>query len=57
MAAAHFETGAQSDLGVHLIRFLEKCFKESRSVDLESLCIVAEEKVFYITYKIDIKVI
>lgn len=45
MAALHFEAGPQSDLGVHLNRLLEKFFKESRCVDLESLCIVAEEKV------------
>lgn len=45
MAAAHFEVGPLSDLGVHLNRLLEKFFKESRCVDLESLCIVAEEKV------------
>lgn len=45
MAAAHFETGPLSDLGVHLNRLLEKFFKESRCVDLESLCIVAEDKV------------
>lgn len=55
MAAAHFESGTQSDLGVHLNRFLEKCFKESRSVDLESLCIVAEEKVWNL--RVDLNVL
>lgn len=45
MAAAHFESGPPSDLNVHLNRLLEKFFKESKCVDLESLCIVAEEKV------------
>lgn len=55
MAALHYEAGPQSDLGVHLNRLLEKFLKESRCVDLESLCIVAEEKVnlqntLYTTY-------
>ncbi|XP_046671158.1 exosome complex component rrp45 [Homalodisca vitripennis] len=55
MAAAHFETGPQSELGVHLNRLLEKFFKESRCVDLESLCIVAEEKVWNV--RVDINVL
>lgn len=57
MAAAHFETGTLSDIGVHLNRFLEKCFKESRSVDLESLCIVAEEKVFILHLKLKLSLL
>lgn len=45
MGSPHFEVGLQSELGVQLNRLLEKCIKDSRCVDLESLCIVAEEKV------------
>ena len=46
MGAPHFEAGRQSELAVQLNRLLEKCIKDSRCVDLESLCIVAEEKVY-----------
>jgi hypothetical protein len=45
MGSPHFEAGQQSELAVQLNRLLEKCIKDSRCVDLESLCIVAEEKV------------
>lgn len=45
MGAPHFEVGRQSELAVQLNRLLEKCIKDSSCVDLESLCIVAEEKV------------
>ena len=48
MGAPHFEPGRQSELGVQINRLLEKCIKDSRCVDLESLCIVAEEKVIFI---------
>lgn len=46
MAAPQFESGRTSDLSLHINRLLEKCIKDSRAVDLESLCIVAEEKVW-----------
>lgn len=45
MGSPHFEVGWQSELTVQLNRLLEKCIKDSKCVDLESLCIVAEEKV------------
>lgn len=45
MAAPHFEAGRQSELGVQLNRLLEKCIKDSKAVDLESLCIKSSEKV------------
>ena len=45
MGAPHFEAGRQSELAVQLNRLLEKCIKDSRCIDLESLCIQAEEKV------------
>lgn len=45
MAALHYEQGRQSEISVQVNRLLEKCLKESKCVDLEALCIVAEEKV------------
>lgn len=48
MAALHFESGRHSDISIQVNRLLEKCLKESKCVDLEALCIVAEEKVDYI---------
>ena len=45
MAALHYEQGRQSDISIQVNRLLEKCLKESKCVDLEALCIVAEEKV------------
>ncbi|PSN53584.1 Exosome complex component RRP45 [Blattella germanica] len=55
MAAPHFEAGRQSELGVQLNRLIEKCIKDSRCVDLESLCIIAEEKVWAL--RVDIHVL
>ena len=55
MAAAHFEAGRNQDLSVHINRLLEKCIKLSKAVDLESLCIVAEEKVWAL--RVDINVL
>ncbi len=45
MAAPQFEAGRQSEAGVELTRILERCIKESRCVDTESLCIMAAIKV------------
>lgn len=45
LAAQHFESGRQSEAAALINRQLEKCLKESRCVDLESLCIVADKKV------------
>lgn len=45
MAAPQFEANRQTDLTVYLNRLLEKCYKDSKCIDLESLCIVVEEKV------------
>lgn len=45
MSAPHFEPGRQSELSVQLNRVLEKCIKDSKAVDLESLCIKVNEKV------------
>lgn len=51
MAAPQFEAGRQSELSVHLNRLLEKCIKDSRAVDLESLCIKLAEKVMILLCK------
>ncbi|CAG9091571.1 unnamed protein product [Plutella xylostella] len=55
MAAPQFEANRQSDLSVYLNRLLEKCYKDSKCIDLESLCIVVEEKVW--SLRVDIKVL
>lgn len=55
LAASHFEPGRQTELGVLINRQLEKCFKDSRCIDLESLCIVADQKVWNI--RVDVNVI
>lgn len=55
MAAPHFEANRSSDLAVQVNRILERAFKDSNCVDLESLCIVAEEKVW--TLKVDLSVL
>ncbi|XP_008480800.1 exosome complex component rrp45 [Diaphorina citri] len=55
MASPQFETGRQTDTSVMINRFLEKCFKESKCIDLESLCVVAEEKVWNV--RVDLNVL
>lgn len=55
MAAPHFESGRSSDLSIHINRLLEKCIKDSKAVDLESLCVVAEEKVWAL--RVDVNVL
>ncbi|CAB3373451.1 Hypothetical predicted protein [Cloeon dipterum] len=54
MGAPHFETGRQSISSIQLNRLLEKCIKDSKCIDLESLCIVAEEKVWCIRLDLNI---
>ena len=39
-----------TDFGVEVNRFMERFYIESRAVDLESLCIVAGEKVYCTVY-------
>lgn len=55
MASPQFEAGRQTDTSVLVNRFLDKCFKESKCIDLESLCIVAEEKVWNV--RVDLNVL
>uniref|UniRef100_A0A1Q3FVU6 Exosome complex component RRP45 n=1 Tax=Culex tarsalis TaxID=7177 RepID=A0A1Q3FVU6_CULTA len=55
MAAPHFEAGRMSEVGVQLNRILERAIKDSGCVDLESLCLVADEKVWNL--RVDISVL
>ncbi|XP_011155700.1 exosome complex component RRP45 [Solenopsis invicta] len=55
LAAQHFESGRPSEAAILISRQLEKCFKDSKCVDLESLCIVADKKVWNL--RIDVNVI
>ncbi|XP_046747881.1 exosome complex component RRP45 isoform X1 [Diprion similis] len=54
IAAPHFEAGRQSEIAMQVNRQLEKCFKDSRCIDLESLCIVADEKVWNLRVDVNI---
>uniref|UniRef100_A0A182N4M5 Exosome complex component RRP45 n=1 Tax=Anopheles dirus TaxID=7168 RepID=A0A182N4M5_9DIPT len=55
MAAPNFDGGRQSDESVQLNRILERALKDSGCVDLESLCLVSEEKVWNL--RIDVTVL
>lgn len=56
LAAPHFESGfQQSDAFIQTNRILERTLRDSKCVDLESLCIIAEEKVWNL--RIDINVL
>lgn len=48
MAAPNFEIGRLTEFGVEINRLLERCIVDSRALDVESLCIVAGEKVWAI---------
>uniref|UniRef100_A0A8C6T464 Exosome complex component RRP45 n=1 Tax=Neogobius melanostomus TaxID=47308 RepID=A0A8C6T464_9GOBI len=48
MASPAFEQGRQSELSVKLNRQLERCFRNSKCIDTESLCVVSGEKVWQI---------
>lgn len=56
MAAPHLEIGFPlTDSCIQINRILERTLRESRCVDLESLCIIAEEKVWNL--RVDIAVL
>ncbi|KAJ8780447.1 hypothetical protein J1605_011711 [Eschrichtius robustus] len=55
MAAPAFEPGRQSDLLVKLNRLLERCLRNSKCIDTESLCVVAGEKDLFL-FRIHIQV-
>ena len=47
LASSAYESGSRmSEYGVEINRLIERCLKESRPIDVESLCIVAGEKVW-----------
>ncbi|XP_029706151.1 exosome complex component RRP45 isoform X1 [Takifugu rubripes] len=48
MASPAFEAGRQSELSVKLNRQLERCLRNSKCIDTESLCVVSGEKVWQI---------
>lgn len=48
MASPAFEPGRQSELLVKLNRLLERCLRNSKCIDTESLCVVAGAKVWQI---------
>ncbi|XP_061764532.1 exosome complex component RRP45 isoform X2 [Nerophis ophidion] len=48
MASPAFEQGRQSELLVKLNRQLERCLRNSKCIDIESLCVVSGEKVWQI---------
>ncbi|XP_035732684.1 exosome complex component RRP45-like isoform X1 [Vespa mandarinia] len=54
LAAQHFESNRQSEAAILINRQLEKSIKDSKCVDLESLCIVAEKKVWSLRLDINI---
>ncbi|XP_055840908.1 exosome complex component RRP45 [Episyrphus balteatus] len=54
MAGVNYEAGRNSDLGVQINRTLEKTFKESRCVDLESLCVTAEDRVWILRLDLNV---
>ncbi|XP_065572010.1 uncharacterized protein LOC136034633 [Artemia franciscana] len=48
IAAPHYEVGRLGEFGTELNRLVERCLKESKSVDVESLCIIRGEMAFRI---------
>lgn len=55
MASPAFESGRTTEFSTELNRFMDRCFVESRAIDVESLCIVAGEKVWSI--RVDLHVL
>ena len=55
LVAQNFDSGTQSELSVLISRQLEKCFKDSKCIDLESLCIIADKMVWNL--RVDINII
>jgi len=55
IAAPKFEVGRLTEEGVEINRTIERCLKESRCLDLESLCIISEEKVW--TIRLDLHIL
>lgn len=54
LSAPNVELGRQSDQAILLNRMLEKCIKDSKAIDLESLCIKVGEKVWALRIDVNI---
>ncbi|XP_077461268.1 exosome complex component RRP45 [Stigmatopora argus] len=54
MASPTFEQSRQSELSVKLNRQLERCLRNSKCIDTESLCVVSGEKVWEIRVDVHI---
>ncbi|XP_066154347.1 uncharacterized protein Rrp45 [Euwallacea fornicatus] len=55
MGDSNFEPGRQTELFCQLNRFIEKCIKDSRALDLESLCVKMNERVWAL--RVDVNLI
>ncbi|KAK9885698.1 hypothetical protein WA026_012463 [Henosepilachna vigintioctopunctata] len=55
IAAPNFDPSSKNDLFTQLNRTLEKCIKDSKAIDLESLCIKMSEKVWAL--RVDVNVL
>ncbi|KAL1282544.1 hypothetical protein QQF64_001347 [Cirrhinus molitorella] len=55
MASPAFEPNRQSELSVTLNRQLERCLRNSKCIDTESLCVISGEKVWQI--RVDVHVL
>jgi exosome complex component RRP45 len=55
MASPAYEPGHSSDRGVEQVRLVERGLRESRAIDLESLCVLAGEKVWAV--RLDVHVL
>ncbi|XP_027030351.1 exosome complex component RRP45 [Tachysurus fulvidraco] len=54
MASPGFQSNRQSELLVTLNRQLERCLRNSRCIDMESLCVISGEKVWQIRVDVHI---
>lgn len=55
MASPAFENGRPSEYSVEINRLLERCLKEAKAIDVESLCLIAGEKVWAV--RVDVLVL
>lgn len=53
MASPHFESGKNSNEEILITRLIEKAVRRSNALDLESLCVIAGEKVWHIRVDIN----
>lgn len=55
MASPYFEAGRASDHSIELARVIERGIRDSKAVDMESLCVVADQKVW--SLRCDIRIL